>query len=120
VPTADWRLAIDGLAIGDCRLTGRRLPICANRPIGNSSIANHQSAIRRSAIANRQSPISYDLGVFFRSAQRFFIISEMRLRASGDILRRRRFRPVKAGASPSTTAEPAGVAGPRVVLRPAR
>jgi hypothetical protein len=29
---------------------------------------------------------------FFLSAQRFFIISEMRLRASGDIWRRRLFR----------------------------
>ena len=32
-----------------------------------------------------------------RSAQRFFIISEMRFGASGDILRRRRLRPVPGG-----------------------
>ena len=39
-----------------------------------------------------------------RSAQRFFIISDMRLRASGDILRRRRFG--AAGASAVSSGDP--------------
>jgi hypothetical protein len=52
-----------GLAIGDCRLADCRLRNSAHveaeqSPILNQSIRNPQSAIRQSAIANRQSAMS--------------------------------------------------------------
>src|SRR5436309_15471618 len=62
--SADWRLPIWGLPIGDCRLDWRLtigdwLPIRANRqfaPIANPQIGNRHSPIPKSAIAIRQFP----------------------------------------------------------------
>ena len=51
-------------------------------------------------IMNSPEGLDYEMvyDFFRRSAQRFFIISEIRLRASGDIFRRRRLRPLLGAA----------------------
>jgi len=74
MPIANWRLPIDGLSSGECRSADCRLTILSaiqsksvqlpinrrspnrpfNRAIGNPSIGDRQSPIRRSPIANRQ------------------------------------------------------------------
>jgi hypothetical protein len=52
----ECRLPIDGLRIGDWRLTDLAVADCAESAIHNPSIANLQSAIvdRQSALCNRQ------------------------------------------------------------------
>jgi len=61
LPIGDCGLAIDGLAIADCRSTEYRFTIgIANRhpnrqsPIRRSPIRNRQSVDRQSATSNRQ------------------------------------------------------------------
>ena len=67
----------------------------------------------RSAASVAGSCCNYDF--FRRSAQRFFIISEIRLRASGDIFFRRRRGPAGAAVS-STPGRAADAAAPRAGL----